>query len=112
MTFDYRNGLVYLKPNSALNNKFEHDMSGLEIYMEEGTPDRYFIERIEPASPAEKIGILPGDEVLGINFKDMQSLDLEAVVVLLKAGDGKNVVLKLNRNGELLFKVLTLKKRI
>jgi hypothetical protein len=112
MTFDYRNGLVYLKPNSALNNKFEHDMSGLEIYMEEGTPDRYFIERIEPASPAEKIGILPGDEVLGINFKDMQSLDLEAVVLLLKAGDGKNVLLKINRNGELLFKVLTLKKRI
>jgi hypothetical protein len=112
MTFDYRNSLVYLKSNAALKNAFEHDMSGMEIYMEEGPTDRYFIERIEPGSPAEKIGILPGDEVLGLNFKDMQSMDLEAVVLLLKAGDGKNVVLKLHREGEILFKVLTLKKRI
>lgn len=112
ITYDYQAGLVYLKPNSALKNNFEHDMSGLEIYMEEGTPDRYFIERIEPGSPAEKIGIRSGDELLSVNFKDMGSLDLESVVLLLKAGDGKNVLLKLYRDEEILFKVLTLKKRI
>jgi len=112
MTFDYRNGMVYLKTNNAIKNGFDHDMSGLEIYMEEGKPDRYFVERIEPGSPAEKVGIQSGDEVLGINFKDMNALDLESVVLLLKAGEGKNVVLKLYRNEEILYKVLTLKKRI
>jgi hypothetical protein len=112
MTFDYRNGRVYFKPNTALKNKFEHDMSGMEIYMQEGKSNRYIIERIEPGSPAEKIGVLTGDELLGVNFKSMDTMDLEGLVQLLKAGDGRSVLLKLYRDNEIIFKVLTLKKRI
>ena len=112
ITYDYRNSVVYLKPNSALKNAFDHDMSGMEVYMEEGKSNRFFIERIEENSPAEKQGIRPGTELLEINFKSVTSLDLQTIVQLLKAGDGKNVVLKLFQNDEIVYKVLTLKKRI
>lgn len=112
MTFDYRNQLVYLKLNSALQSSFEHDMSGMEIYMEEGKSNRFFVERIEPGSPAEELGIEAGDELLDVNFKTRESLDLQSIVQQFRAGDGRNVLLKLARRGEIIFKVLTLKKRI
>jgi hypothetical protein len=112
ITFDYRHSLIYLKPNSALRADFDHDMSGMEIYMIEGSPNRFFIERIEPGSPAEKIGVLPGAELLEVNFKPANSMDLQSIVQLLKAGNGKNVLLKVMQEEEIIFKVLTLKKRI
>ena len=112
ITYDYRNSIVYLKPNSALKNAFDHDMSGMEIYMEEGKSNRFFIERIEADSPAARLGIRSGTELLEINFKPVTSLDLQMIVELLKAGDGKKVVLKLYQGEEIIYKVLTLKKRI
>jgi hypothetical protein len=112
LTFDYRNSVVFLKPNGSLRAPFDHDMSGMEIYMIEGQPNRFFIERIEPGSPAEKIGILPGAELLELNFKAAHSLDLQSMVQLLKAGNGKNVLLKIAQEEEIIYKVLTLKKRI
>ena len=111
-TYDYRNSVVYLKPNGALQNAFDHDMSGMEVYMEEGKSNRFFIERIEADSPAEDLGIIPGAELLEISFKPVASLDLQTIVQILKAGNGKNVVLKLFQNDEIVYKVLTLKKRI
>jgi C-terminal processing protease CtpA/Prc len=87
-------------------------MSGMEIYMIEGSPNRFFIERIEPGSPAEKIGVLPGAELLEVNFKPANSMDLQSIVQLLKSGNGKNVLLKVMQEEEIIFKVLTLKKRI
>jgi len=112
MTFDYRESMIYLRPNSAWKSRFDHDMSGMEVYMEEGKSNRFFIERIEAGSPAEILGIQPGTELLEINFKPANSLDLQTIVQILKAGDGKNVLLKLIHNDEIMFKVLTLKKRI
>ena len=112
ITYDYRNSKVYLKPNSALKNTFDHDMSGMEVYIEEGKSNRFFIERIEANSPAEDLGINPGTELLEINFKPVTSLDLQSIVHMLKAGNGKNVVLKLFQDDEIVYKVLTLKKRI
>ncbi len=112
ITYDYQNSLVYLRPNAALKSGFEHDMSGMEVYLEEGKSNRYFIERIEPHSPAEKMDLRPGDELLDINFRPVSALDLQTIVQLLKAGDGKNVILKIFRVDEIIYKVLTLKKRI
>lgn len=112
ITFDYRNSLVYLRPNSALKAAFDHDMSGMEIYMIEGKPNRFFVERIEKGSPAEMLNILPGDELLEINFKPVQMLDLQSIVQILKAGNGKNVLLKMFQDEDIIFKILTLKKRI
>jgi hypothetical protein len=50
ITLDYSRNKIYLKPNSNFKLPFEHDMSGLEIYIEEGKSNRFFVERIEPNS--------------------------------------------------------------
>lgn len=111
-TFDYTNEIMYLKQNSSFKRPFEHDMSGIEVYVEEDATKHYFISRIEPNSPAEIAGILEGDEILSINFTNTKTLNLNDITKTLRSGDGRGIFLSLNRKGELLIKLIKLKKRI
>ena len=112
LTIDYANLKLYLKPNSNFKLPFEHDMSGLEVYIEEGKSNRFYVERIEPNSPGTKAGILEGDEIVSLNFSPVRTMDLEHIGNLLKSGDGRTVVVEVFRKTENMYKVLTLKKRI
>jgi hypothetical protein len=112
VTFDYRNLKMYLKPNNHFKAPFEHDMSGLEVYIEEGKSNRFYVERIEPESPGIAAGFVPGDEILSVDFIPVRSMELEEVANMLMAGDGKTIIIELAREQKSVFKVLTLKKRI
>jgi len=112
LTIDYANLKLYLKPNSNFKLPFEHDMSGLEVYIEEGKSNRFYVERIEPNSPGTKAGILEGDEIVSLNFTPVRTMDLEHVGNLFKSGDGRTVIVEVFRKKENMYKVLTLKKRI
>jgi hypothetical protein len=112
VTLDYSNKKIYLKPNSNFKLPFEHDMSGLEIYTEEGKSNRFYVERIEPNSPGTAAGIIEGDEILSLNFKSVGTLDLEGIGSMLKSGDGRSIIIEISRKSESLYKVITLKKRI
>jgi hypothetical protein len=112
LTIDYANEKIYLKPNSNFKLPFEHDMSGLEVYIEEGKSNRFYVERIEPNSPGTTAGILVGDEIVSVNFNPVRTMDLENIGNLLKSGDGRTVIIEVFRKSENMYKVLTLKKRI
>jgi hypothetical protein len=112
ITFDYTKLEMYLKPNSFKNLPFEHDMSGMEVFIQEGKPVLYFIGRIEPDSPAENAGILTNDQLLSINFKPVNDYKLDEIDLLLKGGDGKRLILQLFREKKVIYKVLILKRRI
>lgn len=112
ITFDYEGGAMYLKPNMTFRRPFDHDMAGIEIYSEETKPSRFYISRIESGSPADLAGILEGDEILSVNFTKTSTMDLDDLSKLLRSGDGKVVFFSLNRSGELIIKMIKLKKRI
>ena len=112
LTIDYINGAMYLKPNHFSNEAFEHDMSGMEVYLRRGSPDGYFVGRIEPDSPAMTAGILTNDQLISVNFKSITEYTLDDIDQMLKAGDGRRVILQLAREDKLLFKILILKRRI
>jgi hypothetical protein len=112
VTIDYANNKIYLKPNSNYKLPFEHDMSGLEVYIEEGKSNRFYVERIEPNSPGTTAGILVGDEIVSVNFNPVRTMDLENIGNLFKSGDGRTVIIEVYRKSENMYKVLTLKKRI
>lgn len=112
VTFDYTNEIMYLKQNQYFNRPFEHDMSGMEVYVEEIPNKRFFISRIEPNSPAELAGIREGDEIVSLNFADTKALNLNEITKTLRSGDGRSVFLFINRNGETIIKLIKLKKRI
>lgn len=111
VTFDYADSAVYLKANSMFKRPFEHDMSGIELYVDD-VKHRFFVNRVEPGSPADEAGIAAGDEILTVNFSKAGSLTLDDLNKLLKSGDGRPVYMSINRIGELIVKMIKLKKRI
>lgn len=110
--FDYQGGAMYLKKNNHFNEAFEHDMSGIELFVDDRQYNRVFISRVEPASPAEKAGILANDEILSINFASIANYSLDGVINLLKSENGKTVLIEFVREGKIYIKLLVLKRRL
>ncbi|SFH10983.1 aspartyl protease family protein [Pedobacter insulae] len=110
--FDYQGGAMYFKKNSSFAKPFEHDMSGVEIYVDDRQFNRVYVSRIEAASPAEKAGILADDEILSINFKKITDYSIDDVVNLLKSEHGKTILIEFSRNDKVYIKILALKRRL
>lgn len=110
--FDYQDGAMYLKRNINFNESFEHDMSGIEIFVDNREFNRVFVSRVEPASPAEKVGILADDEILSINFKKIRDYSIDEITNLLKAENGRTILIEFYRNDRAYIKLLTLKRRL
>lgn len=112
VTFDYRGEAIYLKKRNSFKYKFDHDMSGLEIYIEKKPEDRFFVSRIEPGSPAEKAGMTEGDEIISLDFRSMQNYSLNELTEAFKEYDGKQMILEVLRKKERFIVFLRLKRRI
>lgn len=110
--FDYQNNLMYLKPNINFKSPFEHDMSGLELFAGGEKLDRIFVNRVEPNSPAEEIGIKKNDELLAINLKKVKKMSLEEIIQLFESQNNKSFYIEYERNKEVKRGIITLKKRI
>lgn len=110
--FDYEENCIYLRPNTNFKEPFEHDMSGMELFCAGDNFSRYFVNRIEPNSPAAEFGIQKGDEILSINFKLANKMTMNEITDLLKSKDGRNLYIEVARGDELIRGVLTLKRRI
>lgn len=110
--FDYAGEAMYLRPNYNFKRPFEHDMAGIEFFMEETDKKRFFISRIEPNSPAEQSGLMPEDEILNINFARTSELSLNEITRIFRSEDRKPVFISIYRNGSVLIRLIKLKKRI
>ncbi len=112
VTFDYSRQEMYLRKNKHFREPFEHDMSGMEIYRPKEGEKRYFISRIEPGSPAEKAGFRVDDEILSINFESIQRYTLEKINQLLQKESQGQLIFGVGRDDDILFKMITLRRRI
>ncbi|TCD03041.1 aspartyl protease family protein [Pedobacter psychroterrae] len=110
--FDYAGEAMYVRQNQYYKRPFEHDMSGIEFFMEEIDKKRFFISRIEANSPAEQSGLMPEDEILTINFVRTSKLSLNDITRIFRSEDGKPVFISVYRNGSVLIRLIKLKKRI
>jgi len=119
VTFDYLHELLYLKRRSPYQRKTEHDMSGMEIYIDNETVaekkqavEGYYVGRIEKGSPAELSGIQAGDQLRSIDFRSISTYSLNDLTELLKERDGKQLIIELQRKKEMVIVILRLKRRI
>lgn len=112
VTFDYQHGFMYLKKGSFFKEGFEHDMSGLEIYVKQENKPRFYIGRIEEGSPGDHAGLQINDEIASIDFRETRIYTLSEVNELLKSRDGKQVLLEIIRKNERYYVLMVLKRRI
>lgn len=110
--FDYRQGFLYLKPNYNFKEPFEHDMSGMEYYAAGNTYRRIIICRVEPGSAADKLGIEKDDEIIAINFKEVNHMTLQEIDEILRSKNDRSLLLEVLHQNTIAKMVLTLKRRI
>ena len=109
---DYSRSRLTLKTNSFFRKPFEHDMSGLDIISSGENYNHYFISKIETGSAAAETDILPGDELIFINTTPASNLSISRIDEILQTKNGQKLFLILRREGKLIYRLLTLKRRI
>jgi len=65
------------------------------------------IVNVTPSSPAEKAGILANDTLIKVNDIDVQNMNSEEIVALIKNNETKIVNLEISRNGDSLHLSIT-----
>lgn len=111
--FDYSRKHVILKPNRRFyREKFERDMSGMEIKAEGKDYRKFVISNIQANSPAEVAGLQEGDEILSLNDHVSADLRLSDVIKVLQRGEGKTVKMFVKRTNGLIYTEFKLKRMI
>lgn len=110
--FNYREKFIYLKPNSFSKVPFEHDMLGMVVYLDQNEFKRVIIGEIDEDSPAERAGLCPNDEILGVNFKSIEFYSLNELTEMFRSKADRSLIFEIYRDQQILYKVVRLQKRI
>jgi PDZ domain/Aspartyl protease len=113
VTFHYEAGYIVLKPNKKrFNERFEHDMSGMDVRAKGKGFRQFFVENVIEGSPAFHAGLQEGDEVLLINSQSVETMGLADVYRMFQRKEGKEMHLVVRRNGRLVSTNFALKRII
>jgi len=109
---NYKEGYMFIKRNSFYNRPFDYDMLGMVVYLDEKEYKRFIIGEIDTDSPAAKAGLLPDDEIIGVNFKSINNYTLSELMELFKSKADRNIIFEIYRDNQTYFKLVHLEKRI
>ncbi|MBC7879322.1 MAG: PDZ domain-containing protein [Anaerolineales bacterium] len=91
----YMDPLSYEQANASLEGEYE----GIGAYVDT-TTEFLTITSPMPGSPAERAGLLPGDQVVAIDGVDMTGIDAEVARTKVIGPEGSTVHLTILREGE------------
>lgn len=57
------------------------------------------IDMVRAASPAQLAGLMKDDKILAVNGRTVSAYTLEDLTNLMKSEEGKEIVMKIERNG-------------
>ena len=113
VTMNYHEGYMVLKPvKRRLRETFEHDMSGLELRAFGEGFRSYYVSNVLEQSPAAAAGLVTGDQILFINDRSVEEMNISELYKLMQKGDGRVLELLVRRQGQLFFTKLTLRRMI
>ena len=96
---DYPHNRLLLRPNSKFRDPFEHDMCGFDLLAFGSEYRRYRLLRIESGGPADKAGLLAGDEIISINLIPAEFFSLTDISRMLHSADGRLLLFVVRRAG-------------
>lgn len=112
IVFNYRQQTMYIKPNRSFRDPFEHDMCGLDVIASGKDYQCYIVNFVEPDSPAEEAGIMPGDELVSVNMTAASAMTITKLDRLFHLKPGYNILLGIKRGDQRIYTVITLKRKI
>lgn len=91
-----------------LNNSTANVLTGIGISIREARSGAIEIASIRENTPAYRNGLEVGDQLLEVNGTDVQGTSLTTVAALIRGDLGKEVVIRVSRNGSIkVFSLLT-----
>lgn len=90
----------YMTPEEFENFKIasSQEYAGVGMQLEQGE-DYVVVVKVFPNTPAERVGVQPGDEIRAINGEDMKGRSLEEVASLIRGQAGTAVLIEFARPG-------------
>ena len=110
--YDYMHNCMYIKKADGYKDAFRFNTLGLRITAIGEDLDQYFINEIIPNSPAEKNGLLKGDEIIALDGKPVFFYKFSEINNILRESPGKRTVIIIRRDGQLIKKSIKHKKLI
>ena len=95
-----------------MRERFEHNMSGLELRARGEQYRHYFVDKVVDCSPAEQAGLQAGDELVLVNSNLTRSLSMADVYQVLQGKEGKRITLLVRRNDQFVHIYFALKRFI
>lgn len=108
VTIDYLRMKLYLDKRKKFPKK-SYDKSGMIVHATGIGFNRYEIAHVIKDSPAEKAGLMKGDEIRRINIFPKSFLTLSSIRRKLRGREGKRIVVVVKRGDKRIKKKLTLK---
>jgi len=99
---DYPDSMITFIKNSAFSEKFNMNMTGIELFTSGSDYRSYAIHQIRQGSPADKAGLKISDELISIDNIPVTNYTLSNIYSLFKQKAGRILSLTINRKGETL----------
>jgi len=100
VVIDYVRGRLYLQPRNNYNEQFKFDRSGMVLAASGNRLNTFTVYRVVPGSPADEAGVSEGDVIKSINGMGAGFYSLDDINRKLQGKVGKNIKLKIDRDGE------------
>ncbi len=108
---DYKNEAFYVRKNGNFRDPFQYDLSGVRVsYFD--NPRRYVVTNVIENSPADKAGMMVGDEVISVNGYTSDNSKLSAIYAMLRSRPKRMIKASVMRDGEKLVFKFRLKRMI
>jgi predicted aspartyl protease len=112
VVIDYFNGNLYYRKNQNFNNEFEYNMSGIDVKATGQKLNHYIVSRIREDSPATKVDMQIGDEIIAINSHLTADLSLGEVTTFFRLKEGRRLRLELLRGKQKIVRKIRLERVI
>lgn len=113
VTFNYPEQYIVMKPvKRLLRERFEHDMSGMELRAKGESFHNYYIDKVVEGSPADMAGLEEGDEMLFVDNSSAKEMTISEIYKILQKGEGKEVSVLVRRGGQMILASFLLKRLI
>lgn len=110
--FDYRHSRIALRPTHLSKKPFYFNMSGIELSNPYPGLPVFVVTDVREGSPGEEAGLLPGDQLLEINYKHIDEYQLEEIQELFHKAINRKIKMKISRNGSPIWVNFILKATI
>ena len=107
--FDYNRQTLYLRKSKGYKDKFKFNSAGINVLATGDELNSYFVADLIKDSPAEKAGLIAGDEIIAIDGKPAIFYSLSQINAIFRGRRGVILTLVIRRDGKLMKKQLRLK---